>query len=509
MTESYIGAIDQGTTSTRFTLYDKEGVAVVKQQFEHRQIFPDPGWVEHDPIEIWQHTGEAITAALARSRIRVADIAGLGVTNQRETTVVWDKSTGKPFGNAVVWQCVRTAGICDQLALDGGADRFRPQVGLRLSPYFSGPKIKWILDNIPGARKAAERGDALFGNIDTWLIWWLTGGPGKGVHVTDVTNASRTMLMDLNRLDWCDEILDVMDIPRSMLPEIRPSVEPKGYGFTDSNGPFGAMIPICADLGDQQAALFGQTCFHPGDAKNTYGTGCFLLLNTGTRPMPSSHGLLTTLGYQIAGAPAVYCLEAPIAMAGSVVQWLRDNLKMIRKSSEIEALAASVTDNGGVYFVPAFSGLLAPYWDSNARGMLIGLTGYSNSGHIARAALEATAYQTRDLFEAMEKDSGVRLSRLKVDGGMVVNNLLMQFQADILDRPVIRSSVTETTSLGAAYAAGLAAGIWKNTEELSAKWKYDRTWTPAMDPDTRNTLVSGWKKAMQRSCGWAENSPLV
>jgi glycerol kinase len=503
VTKRYIGSIDQGTTSTRFTLFDEDGNTVAKHQLEHHQIFPYPGWVEHDPLEIWQRTQETITATLTKASIPARHITALGITNQRETTVVWDRNTGQPYGNAVVWQCLRTANICENLARDGGNDRFRTRVGLPLSPYFSGPKIKWFLDNIPEARKAADRGDALFGNIDTWLIWWLTGGPGKGVHITDVTNASRTMLMDLDSLEWNEEILKIMGIPRQLMPEIRPSIDPGNYGYTVKDGPFGASVPVCGDLGDQQAALFGQTCFHPGDAKNTYGTGCFLLMNTGTKPVPSSHGLLTTLGYQIAGSPAVYCLEAPIAVAGSVVQWLRDNLKMFTSSSDIEAMAAEVPDNGGVFLVPAFSGLLAPYWDTKARGILIGLTGHSNRSHIARAALEATAFQTRDLFEVMEEDSGVNLNQLKVDGGMVVNNLLMQFQADILGKPVIRSKVTETTSLGAAYAAGLAAGVWRNTDELSLKWTADRVWQPVMDRDTRAQLCAGWRKAVQRSCNWA------
>jgi glycerol kinase len=503
MKKRFIGSIDQGTTSTRFSIYDEDGNITSRQQLEHHQIFPRPGWVEHDPMEIWQCTRKAITGVINQGSIAAQDISGLGITNQRETTVVWDRHTGKPFGNAIVWQSLHTADICEELAKDGGIDRFRRKAGLPLSPYFSGPKIKWLLENIPGARKAAEKGDAVFGNIDTWLIWWLTGGPGKGVHVTDVTNASRTMLMDLEKLDWDTDILNILGIPRQMMPEIRPSVEPNAYGFTTKDGPFDTVIPVCGDLGDQQAALFGQTCFHPGDAKNTYGTGCFLLLNTGTRPVPSTHGLLTTLGYQISGMPAVYCLEAPVAMAGSVVQWLRDNLKLINKSSEIEALAGEVADNGGVYLVPAFSGLLAPYWDTRARGILIGLTGYSNRSHIARAVLEATAYQTKDLFEVMEEDSQVKLNQLKVDGGMVVNNLLMQFQSDILGIPVIKPRVIETTSLGAAYAAGLATGVWQNTEELTAKWTPDRIWQPTMDYHTKNKLCAEWHKAVQRSGKWA------
>ncbi len=503
MQRRYIGSIDQGTTSTRFSLFDENGITIAKHQLEHHQIFPRPGWVEHDPLEIWRRTQDAISTVIQSAGIKPGYIAGLGITNQRETTVIWDRNTGKPLGNAIVWQSLHTVEICEELAKDGGIDRFRSIVGLPLSPYFSGPKIKWLLDNIPGARKAAEKGDAIFGNIDTWLIWWLTGGPGKGVHVTDVTNASRTMLMDLQTLDWDTEILKTLGIPQQMMPAIKPSIEPVAYGFTVKEGPFGSSIPVCGDLGDQQAALFGQTCFHPGDAKNTYGTGCFLLLNTGTRPVASTHGLLTTLGYQISGSPAVYCLEAPIAMAGSVVQWFRDNLRLIKKSSEIEDLAAEVEDNGGVYLVPAFSGLLAPYWDTRARGTIIGLTGYTNRSHIARAVLEATAFQTRDLFEVMEQDSKVTLNQLKVDGGMVVNNLLMQFQADILGIPVIKPKVTETTSLGAAYAAGLAAGIWHDTEELTAKWAADKVWEPKMDRETKNKLYTSWQKAVKRSCDWA------
>ncbi|OGO36005.1 MAG: glycerol kinase [Chloroflexi bacterium RBG_16_57_8] len=506
MGNQYIGAIDQGTTSTRFILFDSRGMAVASHQMEHRQIYPQPGWVEHDPLEIWGCTREVIKATLRQSGIDARDIAAIGVTNQRETTVVWDRNTGKPFCNAIVWQCLRTRDICLALSREGGQDRFRGKVGLPLSPYFSGPKIKWICDNVPGVRTLAECGDALFGNMDTWLIWWLTGGPGKGVHVTDVTNASRTMLMNLETLDWDREILDVLGIPRQMLPEIRPSSDPRPYGHTDKDGPFGAAIPICGDLGDQQAALVGQTCFELGDAKNTYGTGCFLLLNTGTRAVPSTHGLITSVAYKMGNAPAVYCLEAPIAMAGSVVQWLRDNLRMFDRSSEVETLARTVTDNGGVYLVPAFSGLLAPYWDPCARGLLAGLTGHSNRGHIARAALEATAYQSCDLLRVMEDDSGVKLSRLKVDGGMVVNELLMQFQADILGIPVVRPQVTETTALGAAYAAGLAVGVWNSTDQVRANWAADKTWQPDMNEETRQSLYAGWRKAVERSLGWAERN---
>lgn len=502
MKGKYIGAIDQGTTSTRFIIFDKQANAVAKHQLEHHQIFPQPGWVEHDALEIWQRTQEVIKTTLQKSGIDTADIASIGITNQRETTVVWDRCTGQPFGNAIVWQCLRTQGICEILEADGGLDRFRDKVGLPLSPYFSGPKIKWVLDNVPGARQAAEKGDALFGNMDSWLIWWLTGGPEKGIHVTDVTNASRTMLMDIKTLKWDREILDTLGIPEQVLPEIRPSSDTRAYGYTTKDGPFGAAIPICGDLGDQQAALFGQACFEPGEAKNTYGTGCFLLLNTGTIPVPSTSGLLTTVGYRLTGKPPVYCLEAPIAVAGALVQWLRDNLRLFAKSSEVEALARTVPDNGGVYLVPAFSGWLAPYWDASARGLIIGLTGHSNHGHLARAALESTAYQTNDLLRVMEKDSGVKLTQLRVDGGMVVNELLMQFQADILGIPVTRPRFIETTSLGAAYAAGLAVGIWDNLEQVRKTTALDKIWQPAMDPVTRQNLCAGWDKAVTRSLKW-------
>jgi glycerol kinase len=501
--QRYIGAIDQGTTSTRFSLFDGDGNVVAGHGLEHRQIYPRPGWVEHDPLEIWQNTQVAIRTTLRQSHLDPSDIAGIGITNQRETTVLWDRHTGRPFGNAIVWQCLRTQEICERLEIEGGRDRFRPTTGLPLSTYFSGPKIKWMLDNVPEARAAAARGDALFGTVDTWLIWWLTGGPDKGVHCTDVTNASRTMLMDLHTLQWDAEITRILDIPLSVLPTIRPSSDPRGYGFTLKDGPLDATIPVAGDLGDQQAALFGQTCFDPGDAKNTYGTGCFLLLNTGTSPRPSKHGLLTTLGYQIGTSPAVYCLEAPIAVAGSLVQWLRDNLRLFPRSSDIEAMAAGVPDNGGVYFVPAFSGLLAPYWDARARGMLIGLTGHSHRAHIARAALEATAFQTRDLLEVMQADSGVTLNRLKVDGGMVVNSLLMHFQSDILGIPVVRPRTIETTSLGAAYAAGLAVGIWEDTRSLRARWTAGATWQPGMDSATRDHLYRRWRQAVERSYAWA------
>ncbi|MBC7227042.1 MAG: glycerol kinase GlpK [Thermoflexales bacterium] len=500
----YVAAVDQGTTSTRFMVFDHAGLVVSVHQLEHEQIYPQPGWVEHNPMEIWERTQQVIRAALEKNGIDPKEIAAIGVTNQRETTIVWDKKTGKPYYNAIVWQCTRTKDICEDLAKDGGQDRFRPKTGLPLATYFSGPKIKWILDNVPGVRAAAEKGEALFGNIDTWEIWWLTGGPNGGAHVTDVSNASRTMLMNLETLDWDQEILDILGIPRQMLPEIRPSSDPKIYGYTPKDGPFGTAIPVCGDLGDQQAALVGQTSFAPGEAKNTYGTGCFMLLNTGTTPVPSKSGLLTTLGYKFGDAPAVYCLEGSIAITGALVQWLRDNLKFFDFSKHIEDYARSVPDSGGIYFVPAFSGLFAPYWRLDARGVIVGLTRYITKAHICRAALEATAYQTREVLDAMEKDSGVRLTALKVDGGMVFNELLMQFQADILGVPVIRPVVAETTSLGAAYAAGLAVGFWDNLDDLRKNWAVDKTWEPKMDPETRERLYKGWLKAVERTFGWVE-----
>jgi glycerol kinase len=495
----YAAAVDQGTTSTRFMVFDHGGKVVAIDQKEHEQIYPKPGWVEHDPMEIWGSTQAVIAGALAKGKIDPKDIAAVGVTNQRETTVVWDKATGKPIHNAIVWQDTRTADICNNLAKDGGQDRFRPKVGLPLATYFSGPKIRWILDNVEGARARAEKGELLFGNIDTWVIWNLTGGPNGGAHVTDVSNASRTMLMNLESLDWDDEILKIMGVPKAMLPKVRPSAE--GYG--KATGAL-AGIPVAGDLGDQQAALFGQTCFSTGEAKNTYGTGCFMLLNTGTKPVQSKNGLLTTLGYKIGDQPAVYCLEGSIAITGALVQWLRDNLGLIQKSADIEALAGTVEDNGGIYFVPAFSGLFAPYWKSDARGAIVGMTRYVNKGHIARAALEATAFQTREVLDAMNKDSGVNLTALKVDGGMVYNNTLMQFQSDVLGVPVIRPTVAETTSLGAAYAAGLAVGFWKEVEDLRVNWGKDQEWQPKMDAKHRDQLYKGWLKAVTRTFDWVE-----
>jgi len=500
----YIAAIDQGTTSTRCMLFNHQGTVVSLAQKEHDQIYPQPGWVEHNPVEIWERTQEVIRAAVVKSGCYPGDIAAVGVTNQRETTLIWDRRTGKPFYNAIVWQDTRTKQICDTLAAEGGQDRFRGVAGLPLATYFSGPKVQWMLENIPGVSAAAERGDALFGTMDSWIVWWLTGGPEKGNHVTDVTNASRTLLMNLSTLDWEEEHLQIMQIPRSMLPQIMPSSDPQTWGFTKKDGPFGESIPVCGILGDQQAALVGQTCFDSGEAKNTYGTGCFMLLNTGTDQVPSRSGLLTTVGYQFGSQPAVYALEGSIAITGALVQWLRDNLGLIKNSAEIETLALSVEDNGGIYFVPAFSGLFAPYWRSDARGVIVGLTRYINKGHIARAALEATAYQSREILDSMHQDSGVELTGLKVDGGMVYNELLMQFQSDILGVPVIRPKVAETTSLGAAYAAGLAVSFWGNLEELRQNWQVDRIWMPMLPQSRRNALFQGWLKAIDRSFDWVE-----
>jgi len=493
----YVGAIDQGTTSTRFMIFDHAGQVIGIDQKEHEQIYPKPGWVEHDPMEIWASTQAVIAGALAKAHVDPKDLAAIGVTNQRETTVIWDKNTGKPVYNAIVWQDTRTDLICNELAKVGGQDRLRAKVGLPLATYFSGPKIKWVLDNIPGAREKAEKGELYFGNTDCWVIWNVTGGVNGGVHVTDVSNASRTMLMNLETLEWDEEILKLMGIPRSMLPDIKASSEVYGTAVGALAG-----IPVAGDLGDQQAALFGQTCFSAGEAKNTYGTGCFMLLNTGTKPIPSKNGLLTTLGYKIGKEPAVYALEGSIAITGALVQWLRDNLGLIQKSSDIEPLANTVEDNGGIYFVPAFSGLFAPYWKNDARGVIVGMTRYVNKGHIARAALEATAYQTREVLEAMNKDSGVPLTALKVDGGMVFNDTLMQFQSDILGVPVIRPKVAETTALGAAYAAGLAVGFWAKVEDLRANWGVDKTWEPKMDSAKRAKLFDGWLEAVKRTFGW-------
>jgi glycerol kinase len=495
----FLGALDQGTSSTRFIVFDHGGQPVASDQREHRQIYPAAGWVEHDPLEILERCREVIAGALAKAGIGPKDLAAVGITNQRETTVVWGRTTGLPIHNAIVWQDTRTAGIVAELAAAGGPDRFRATTGLPLATYFSGPKLRWLLDNVPGARSRAEAGDLLFGTIDTWLIWNLSGGPAGGVHVTDVTNASRTMLMDLRTLDWDEAALAELEIPRSLLPRIASSSEV----YATARAPL-AGVRIAGDLGDQQAALFGQTCFTAGEAKNTYGTGCFLLLNTGREPVPSTSGLLTTLAYRLGSERPVYALEGSIAVAGALVSWLRDNLGLIAASDEIEALARSVPDNGGVSFVPAFSGLFAPYWRSEARGLIAGLTGFATKGHIARAALEATAWQTREVIDAMNRDSGVALSALKVDGGMVTNELLMQFQADVLGVPVIRPEVIQTTALGAAYAAGLAVGFWASLDDLRRNWRKDREWTPALDPAARAIAYHWWQKAVGRTFDWLE-----
>jgi glycerol kinase len=483
-------------------VFDHAGNVVCSDQKEHEQIYPKPGWVEHSPTEIWERTVTVMRNALQKGNIQASDVAAVGITNQRETTIVWDRKTGRPYYNALVWQDTRTDQICNQLSKEGGQDRFRAATGLPIATYFSGPKAKWILDNVEGARAAAERGDALFGNIDTFLVWHLTGGTEGGVHITDVTNASRTMMMNLQTLDWDDEILKVLGIPRQMLPEIRPSSQI--YGEIKHPSLFKG-IPVAGILGDQQGALVGQTCFSVGEAKNTYGTGSFMLINTGTEIVPSKSGLITTVAYKMGDQPAVYSLEGSIAITGALVQWLRDNLGMITSSSEIEALAKTVEDNGGVYFVPAFSGLFAPYWRSNARGVIAGLTRYVNRGHIARAVLESTAWQTREVADAMVKDSGVTPTSLKVDGGMVVNETLMQFQSDVLGVPVIRPKVAETTALGSAYAAGLATGFWNNLEDLRKNWGVDKTWEPKMAEADRERSYAMWKKAVTRTFDWLED----
>jgi glycerol kinase len=503
----YVAAIDQGTTSSRCILFDRTG-PVFSCQKEHRQILPRPGWVEHDPIEIWQRTQDVIAGALQQGNVQAGDIAAIGITNQRETTVVWDRETGRPFCNAIVWQDTRTKEICDALAQKGGQDRFRSIAGLPLATYFSGPKLKWILKNVPDVAPAAKANRALFGTIDTWIIWWLTGGPHGGNHVTDVTNASRTMLMNLGTLDWDPSMLEALGVPRSMLPRIISSSDASAYGTSNLDGPFAAKIPITGDLGDQQAALVGQVCFNPGESKNTYGTGCFMLMNTGTQPIQSKHGLLTTVAYRLGNSPAHYALEGSIAVTGSLVQWLRDQLGIIKTSAEVETLARTVDDNGGVFFVPAFSGLFAPHWRSDARGVIAGMTRHTDKGHIARAALEATAYQTREVIDAMHADSGVDLKILKVDGGMSVNELLMQFQSDLLNVPVVRSSIPETTALGAAYAAGLAVGFWRDLDDLRSAWRAGQSWQPAMPEANRASLYRNWLKAVDRSMNWIESEEL-
>ena len=496
---NYLGAIDQGTTGTRFIVFDRSGRTVAASQKEHEQIYPQPGWVEHNAEEIWQSTREVIAEAMAKADLRPADLAAIGITNQRETTVVWERKTGKPIANALVWQDTRVAADVSELAKSGGQDRFRGKTGLPLTTYFSGLKIRWILEHVKGTRRAAEAGDLMFGNIDTFLVWHLTGGVHGGVHVTDVTNASRTQLMNLESLSWEPEILETFGIPPAMLPEIHSSSET--YGFATQ--PAVQDVPIAGILGDQQAALVGQTCFAPGEAKNTYGTGCFLLMNTGTRKIDSKSGLLTTMAYKLGDQPAHYALEGSIAITGALVQWVRDNLGLIEKSSDIQSLARTVKDNGGVYFVPAFSGLYAPYWKDNARGVIAGLTRYANKGHIARAVEEATAFQTRDVLEAMEKDSGIKLDVLRADGGMVTDDLLMQFQADILDRPVVRPVTKDaTTALGAAYAAGLAVGYFKDLDDLRANWSVDHTWKPQLANGKRDEMYRLWKRAVSKSFDW-------
>jgi glycerol kinase len=494
----YLAAIDQGTTSTRCMVFNAEGRIVGSAQKEHAQLLPKPGWVEHDALEIWHNTVEVVTQAKANAGIEAADLAALGVTNQRETTVLWDRRTGKPLYNALVWQDTRVETQVAAYARDGGIDRYRRKTGLPLASYFSALKLRWLLDEVPGARARAAAGDVLFGTIDAWLVWNLTGGVHGGLHVTDVTNASRTQLMDLDTLGWDPQLLQEFKVPRSVLPRIVASSQVYGEARLDEL----AGVPVAGILGDQQAALVGQTCYAPGEAKNTYGTGCFLLMNTGPKPVRSNAGLITTVAYQLGSAAPCYALEGSVAIAGALVQWLRDNLRLITESAQIETLAREVDDNGDVYFVPAFSGLYAPHWQGSARGVIAGLTRYANRGHIARAALEATAYQTRDVLAAMERDSAIAITELRVDGGMVGNELLMQFQADILDVPVVRPQVVETTALGAAYAAGLAVGYWRSTEDLAAHWRIDKRWEPSMSAERRAALYGSWQKAISRSLDW-------
>lgn len=497
---AYLGAIDQGTTSTRFIVFDRTGRIVSVAQKEHEQIFPKAGWVEHDPDEIWRRTQEVIQQAMHKSGLRPKDLAAIGITNQRETTLVWNKQTGRPVYNAIVWQDTRVSDDVAQFSRDGGQDRFREKTGLPLATYFSGLKIRWILNHVPGAREQADAGELLFGNIDTFLLWKLTGGANGGVHITDVTNASRTQLMNLQTLGWDEEILKTFGIPGPILPKIASSSEIYGEAILEHV----RGVKIAGILGDQQAALVGQTCFQPGEAKNTYGTGCFLLMNCGERPVQSQFGLVTTVAYKLGSQPARYALEGSVAIAGALVQWLRDNLGILAKSEQIEPLARSVNDNGGVYFVPAFSGLYAPYWKSNARGVIVGLTRFAGKGHLARAVLEATAFQTREVLEAMEKDSRIKLHTLRTDGGMVKNDLLMQFQADILNIPVVRPVIQETTALGAAYVAGLAIGFYNDLEDLKANWAVDHVWHPNMESSERESLYKSWKKAVTRSMDWVE-----
>ena len=500
----YVAAVDQGTTSTRCMIFDHGGNEVARHQLEHEQIMPKAGWVEHNPVEIWERTSSVIQTALHSKKLTHQDIAALGITNQRETTVVWNRKTGRPYYNAIVWQDTRTDRIASALDRDGRGDVIRRKAGLPPATYFAGGKIQWILENVDGVREAAEAGDAIFGTTDSWVVWNLTGGPHGGVHVTDVTNASRTMLMNLETLDWDDELLGFFDIPRQMLPEIRPSSDPNAYGTTLKTGPLKGEIPITGILGDQQAAMVGQVCLEAGEAKNTYGTGNFLLLNTGQELVRSQNGLLTTVCYQFGDQPPTYALEGSIAVTGSAVQWLRDQLRVISNAAQSETLAKEVEDNGGVYFVPAFSGLFAPYWRSDARGVIVGLSRFNTSGHIARATLESICYQSRDVADAMEKDSGVRLEVLKVDGGVTVNELCMQIQADVLGVEVSRPVVAETTALGAAYAAGLAVGFWKDTDELRQNWNESKRWKPAWSEEQREAGYAGWRKAVDRTLDWVD-----
>jgi glycerol kinase len=501
---AYVAAIDQGTTGTRCILFRGDGTPHAAAYEEHAQRYPQPGWVEHDPIEIWTRTQGVIRRALAEGKVSATALAAVGITNQRETTVVWNRRSGQPIHPAIVWQDTRTRDLCQALIDEGLEPLIRERTGLRSATYFSGPKVAWILETVPGARAAAERGELLFGTIDSWLIWWLTGGPAGGVHVIDVSNASRTMLMDLQHLRWDEDLLARLRIPTALLPQIRPSSDVIPYGVTEVDGPFGGAIPVCGDLGDQQAALVGQTCFDPGDAKNTYGTGNFMLLNTGNTVIPSARGLLTTAAYARELTRCVYALEGSIAITGAAVQWLRDNLGIIATAAETEAIARSVDDAGGIYFVPAFSGLFAPHWDMYARGAIVGLTRFTDRRHLVRATLEAICYQTREVLDAMREDAGVQLSSLRVDGGAVRNDFLMQLQADILGVPVVRPTVNETTALGAAYAAGLAVGVWRDLADLRAYWAVDRVFEPNWSEDRREAGYRGWRRAVERTRGWLE-----
>ncbi len=504
MTKHVVAAIDQGTTGTRCMLFDHQGLDLGRSYKEHEQILPQPGWIEHDPLEIWHAVQETVEGALAQAQVNARDLVALGITNQRETTVVWNRHTGRPYHNAIVWQCMRTQEICQQLQSNGLEDLIRRRTGLLISVYFSGPKIKWLLDHVPGLRADAERGDALFGTIDSWLIWNLTGGPHRGVHVTDVTNASRTLLMNIATRQWDEELLGILGIPRQMLPEIRPSSDSRTYGTTPDEL-FGHPVPVCGCLGDQQGALVGQTCFLPGEAKNTYGTGSFLLMNTGAEIVPSHSGLLTTVAYGLDDGTCAYALEGSIAVTGAAVQWLRDSLGLVQTAAETETIAGTVPDNGGVYFVPAFSGLFAPYWDMYARGAILGLTRFATRAHIVRATLESICYSTRDVLEAMEDDAGIALRSLKVDGGASANNLLMQLQADVLNKTVIRPTVAETTALGSAYMAGLAAGFWSGLDDLKRNWQVQREFEPAWDEARRTRSYAAWKKAVSRTRGWLQD----